>query len=70
MFTVRFCVPMLAVGPLMGEMRVWLDRRHMVPAAFHCRQAAVGVQIDISFDKEDDAEACGEKFQGLILVTD
>jgi hypothetical protein len=70
MFTVRLCVPVPAAGPLMADMRVWLDKWRAVPAAFHCREAPVGVAIEIGFDKEDDAEACAEHFHGLMLVTD
>jgi hypothetical protein len=70
MFSVRLCVLMSAAGPLMGDMRVWLDKQRTVPAAFHCRDASAGVEIEISFDKEEDAEACAEHFHGLVLVTD
>ena len=70
MFTVRLCVPMSAAGPLMGNMRVWLDKQRAVPAAFHCREASAGVEIEISFDKADDAEACAAHFHGPVLVTD
>jgi hypothetical protein len=68
MFTVTFRVPVADVGPLMGEMRVWLDRRSLVPASFHCRDRSNGVEIEISFDKQADATACAIEFEGLPLA--
>jgi hypothetical protein len=66
MFTVRFRAPMAEVGPLMGRMRVWLDQCEVVPASFHCHNAPEGVEIEISFYKEDDADACKKQFRRLV----
>jgi hypothetical protein len=68
MFTVRFRLPLAEVGPLMGDLRVWLDRRAVVPAGFHCNDVPGGVQIEISFRQEGDARQCEEQFEEASLV--
>jgi hypothetical protein len=55
-------------GSLMADMRIWLDKQRVVPAAFHCRAVPSGVQIEVSFGNEDDAIACGEEFAGLPIA--
>jgi hypothetical protein len=70
MFTVTFRVPMNDVGRLMGKMRVWLDRRGVVPAAFHCTDKNAGVEIEITFPKQADATACAIEFEGLQLAAE
>jgi hypothetical protein len=50
-FTVKFRVPLIAVSPLTGDMRVWFDRRGVMPAAFHCHDMGDGVEAKTSFDK-------------------
>jgi hypothetical protein len=69
MFTVRLCVPLTAAGPLLGDMRAWLDRERALAAAVHFHEAPAGVEIEISFDEEHHAQACAEYFHGLLLVT-
>jgi hypothetical protein len=70
MFSVRVRLPLAELGPLMGDMRVWLDKRAVVPAAFHCHDAPGGMEIEISFDKESDARDCGEQFGDVPLVVE
>jgi hypothetical protein len=68
MFTVKFCRPMAATGQLMADIRVWLDKRGIVPEWFHCHPAQRGIEIEISFSKEDDARECEGKFEAVSLV--
>jgi hypothetical protein len=68
MFTVRFRQPVAAAGPLMADMRVWLDKRGVVPEAFHCRDARDGVEIEIGFGKENDARDCEDLFEAASFV--
>ncbi len=68
MFTVRLFASVAAAGPLMGEMRVWIDKEHAHATTVHFNEAIDGVEIEISFDKEHDAAACAEHFDGLLLV--
>jgi hypothetical protein len=70
MFTVTFRVPLNHAGQLMGAMRVWLDRRRVVPTAFHCDDKNNGVEIEITFRKQADATACAAEFEGLQAVVD
>jgi hypothetical protein len=70
MFTVTFRVPVTDVGRLMGQMRVWLDRRCVVPAAFHCSDKNGSVEINITFRKQADATACAIEFEGLRLASE
>jgi hypothetical protein len=51
----------------MGEMRVWLDRRRVVPMAFHCDDMVSHVAIEITFREQADAAACAKEFEGLQL---
>jgi outer membrane lipoprotein-sorting protein len=67
MFTVTFRVPVMDAGRLMGEMRVWLDRRRVVPTAFHCDDKNGGVEIQITFRKQADATACAKEFEGVAV---
>jgi hypothetical protein len=69
-FAVRFRVPLIEVGRLMGDMRVWLDRRGVVPAAFHCQDMSDGVEVDVSFDKRADATGCAIEFEGYLSPLD
>jgi hypothetical protein len=69
MFTVRLCASVAAAGALMGAMRVWIDKQRAHATAVHFNDATDGVEIEISFDKEHDAAACAEHFEGLLLVT-
>jgi hypothetical protein len=39
-----------------------------VPEAFHCRPAPHGVEIEITFGREDDASECEEQFECVSLV--
>jgi hypothetical protein len=68
MFTVKFRRSVAATGPLMADMRLWLDKGRVVPEAFHCRPAPHGVEIEITFGTEDDARRCEEHFEGLSLI--
>jgi hypothetical protein len=67
MFTATFHVPLMDAGQLMGEMRVWLDRRRVVPMAFHCDDMVSHVAIEITFREQADAAACAKEFEGLQL---
>ncbi len=67
-YTVTSCAPVAEASRLMGDMRIWLDRRRVVPVAFHCHDRKNGVEIEISFDKHDDATAFAEEFSGVAVV--
>jgi hypothetical protein len=69
MVTVTFRVPVMDAGRLMGEMRVWLDRRRVVPTAFHCDDMD-GCVIEITFRKQADAAACAKEFEGVQLTVE
>jgi CheY-like chemotaxis protein len=59
-----FGAAVAVAGSLMTEMRIWLDKRRVVPGAFHCRAVPGGVQIEISFGNENDAIAAGKSSRG------
>jgi hypothetical protein len=58
-------VPVVDAGRLMGEMRVWLDRRRVVPTAFRCGDMDGRVEIQITFRTQTDAAACATEFEGF-----
>ena len=68
MFMVKFSLPLAEVGPLMGAMRVWLDKRRIVPTAFHCRDTGGRVEVEVGFERRDDATACAAEFEGVSLA--
>ncbi len=67
-FKVTSRAPVAEAGRLMGDMRMWLDKRRVVPVAFHCNDRNNGVEIEISFDKQDDATAFAEEFSGVTVA--
>ena len=62
------CAPVAEAGRLMGDMRVWLDKRRVVPVAFHCHDKNSSVEIEISFDKENVAAAFAKEFAAVAVV--
>jgi len=69
MFTVNFCVPLIAVGPLMGDIGAWFDRRSVMPAAFHCHDMDDGVEAEASFaSRMTGRNRCAIEFEGVSLA--
>ncbi len=60
--------PVATAGTLMADMRIWLDKRGIVPLAFHCHPATDGVQIEVTFRSDDDATACEREFKELAVA--
>ena len=67
-FRVTSRAPVAEAGRLMGEMRVWLDKRRVIPVAFHCHDRKSAVEIEISFAKETDANAFAQEFEGVAVA--
>ena len=67
-FRVTSSAPVAEAGRLMADMRMWLDKRRVIPVAFHCHDRKNGVEIEISFDKQDDAAAFAQQFENAAVA--
>ena len=61
-FKVTSHAPVTEAGRLMGDMRMWLDKRRVIPVAFHCNDSRSAVEIEVGFAKEVDAKAFAHEF--------